>query len=126
MCCCLCTAGPDRREFTPPVHNTQSTVHSHSTIKCNLSVRITKKFSLKMTQQVRNMWECVTIDDKTLFVHLLVSSVFVCTSSFNVHVGGRQFTAQLCVLCETRNKHCAVPQQHYTTGLCNGEALCLL
>jgi hypothetical protein len=23
------------------------------------------------------MWECVTIDDKTLFVHLLVSSIFV-------------------------------------------------
>jgi hypothetical protein len=23
------------------------------------------------------MWECVTIDDKTLFVHLLVISVFV-------------------------------------------------
>jgi hypothetical protein len=30
-----------------------------------------------MTQQGRNMWECVTIDDKTLFVHLLVISVFV-------------------------------------------------
>jgi hypothetical protein len=25
-----------------------------------------------MTQQGRNMHECVTIDDKTLFVHLLV------------------------------------------------------
>jgi hypothetical protein len=34
--------------------STQSTAHSHSTIKCNLSVRITKKFSLKMTQQGRN------------------------------------------------------------------------
>jgi hypothetical protein len=30
-----------------------------------------------MTQQGRNMWECVTIGDKTLFVHLLVNSVFV-------------------------------------------------
>jgi hypothetical protein len=30
-----------------------------------------------MTEQGRNMWECVTIDDKTLFVHLLVISVFV-------------------------------------------------
>jgi hypothetical protein len=30
-----------------------------------------------MTQQGRNMYECVTIDDKTLFVHLLVISVFV-------------------------------------------------
>jgi hypothetical protein len=30
-----------------------------------------------MTQQGRNMQECVTIDDKTLFVHLLVISVFV-------------------------------------------------
>jgi hypothetical protein len=28
-----------------------------------------------MTQQGRNMWECVTIDDKALFVHLLVISV---------------------------------------------------
>jgi hypothetical protein len=30
-----------------------------------------------MTQQGWNMWECVTIDGKTLFVHLLVISVFV-------------------------------------------------
>jgi hypothetical protein len=30
-----------------------------------------------MTQQARNIEECVTIDDKTLFVHLLVISVFV-------------------------------------------------
>jgi hypothetical protein len=30
-----------------------------------------------MTQQGRNVYECVTIDDKTLFVHLLVISVFV-------------------------------------------------
>jgi hypothetical protein len=30
-----------------------------------------------MTQQGRNMCECVTIDDKTLFVHLFVISVFV-------------------------------------------------
>jgi hypothetical protein len=30
-------------EFTPPVHSTQSTAHSHSNIKCNLSVTI-KKF----------------------------------------------------------------------------------
>jgi hypothetical protein len=35
-------AGRDRREFTPPVHSTQSTAHSHLTIKCNLSVTITK------------------------------------------------------------------------------------
>jgi hypothetical protein len=33
----------------------QSTAHSHSTIKCNLSVVITRTFSLKMTQQGRNM-----------------------------------------------------------------------
>jgi hypothetical protein len=30
-----------------------------------------------MAQQDRNMQECVTIDDKTLFVYLLVISVFV-------------------------------------------------
>jgi hypothetical protein len=35
--------------------STQSTAHSHSTITCNLSLMITKKFSLKMTQQGRNM-----------------------------------------------------------------------
>jgi hypothetical protein len=35
-------AGPDRGGFTPPVHNTQSTAHSHSTVKCNLSVTIKK------------------------------------------------------------------------------------
>jgi hypothetical protein len=35
--------------------STQLTAHSHSTIKCNLSVTITKKFSLKMTQQGQNM-----------------------------------------------------------------------
>jgi hypothetical protein len=35
-------AGRDRREFTPPVHSTPSTAHSHSTVKCNLSVTITK------------------------------------------------------------------------------------
>jgi hypothetical protein len=57
--------------------STQSTAHSHSNIKCNLSVTITKKFSLKMTQQGRNTQACVTIDVKTLFVHLLVISVFV-------------------------------------------------
>jgi hypothetical protein len=28
-------------------------------------------------QQGRNMYVCVTFDDKTLFVHLLVISVFV-------------------------------------------------
>jgi hypothetical protein len=28
-----------------------------------------------MTQWARNMYECVTIDDKTLFVHLLVISI---------------------------------------------------
>jgi hypothetical protein len=37
------------RELTPP-KTTQYTA-----IKFNLSVKITKKFSLKMTQQVRNM-----------------------------------------------------------------------
>jgi hypothetical protein len=56
--------------------STQPIALSHSTIKCNLSVTITKRLSLKMTQQGRNMLECVTIDDKTLFVHLLVISVF--------------------------------------------------
>jgi hypothetical protein len=29
-------------EFTPPVHSTQSTAHSHSTVKCNFSVITTE------------------------------------------------------------------------------------
>jgi hypothetical protein len=35
---CTAHAGPDPIEFTPPVHSTQSTAHSHSTIMCNLSL----------------------------------------------------------------------------------------
>jgi hypothetical protein len=35
--------------------STQLAAHSHSTIKCNLGATITKKFSLNMTQQGRNM-----------------------------------------------------------------------
>jgi hypothetical protein len=46
-----CRPGPQRVH----VSSTQSTAHSHSTVKCNLSVTITKNFSLKMTQQGRNM-----------------------------------------------------------------------
>jgi hypothetical protein len=66
-----------RRELSVVRACSAMQAHSHSTIKCNLSVTITKKFSLKMTQQGRNMQECVTIDDKTLFVHLLVINVSV-------------------------------------------------
>jgi hypothetical protein len=33
-----------------------------------------------MTQKGRNMYECVTIDDKALFVHFLVISVFASIS----------------------------------------------
>jgi hypothetical protein len=40
-----------------------------------------------MTQQVRNTKECVTINDKTLFVHLLVISVFVYV--MNIWRGGK-------------------------------------
>jgi hypothetical protein len=39
-----------------------------------------------MTQQGRNMWECVTIDDKALFVHLLVISVFVIIHHSSCHL----------------------------------------
>jgi hypothetical protein len=47
---------PDREQFTPP-KTTQYTVNStlSSTAKCNPSVTVTKKFSVKMTQQGRNM-----------------------------------------------------------------------
>jgi hypothetical protein len=46
MCCWLCTAlfWEARTLCGPDLHrSTQSTAHSHSTIKCNLSVTITKK-----------------------------------------------------------------------------------
>jgi hypothetical protein len=39
-------------EFTPPVHSTQSTAHYHSTIKCNLSVTITKSCPWKWPSRV--------------------------------------------------------------------------
>jgi hypothetical protein len=39
-----------------------------------------------MTQQGRNIYECVTIDDETLLVHLLVISVFVC-NVYRLYVG---------------------------------------
>jgi hypothetical protein len=42
----------DRREFTPPVHSTQSTAHCHSTIKCNLSVTITESSSWRWPSRV--------------------------------------------------------------------------
>jgi hypothetical protein len=78
MCCWLCPqAGTTGSSRLQKQRSTQSTAHSHSTVKCNLSVTITKNSSLKLTPQGRNMWECVTIDHKTLFVHLLVISVFV-------------------------------------------------
>jgi hypothetical protein len=32
----------DHTEFTPPAHSTQSTAHSHSTVKCNPSVTVTE------------------------------------------------------------------------------------
>jgi hypothetical protein len=48
-------AGTAESSHLQKQRSTQSTAHSHSTIQCNLSVTITKKFSLKMTQQGRNM-----------------------------------------------------------------------
>jgi hypothetical protein len=57
-------ASPDHREFTPPkghaVHNQQLNYKVQP--QCNHS----RKFSLKMTQQGRNMYECPTSDEKTL------------------------------------------------------------
>jgi hypothetical protein len=45
-----------------------------------------------MTQQGRNMYECVMIDDKTLFAHLLVISVFAlhpCFSALIIYGKGK-------------------------------------
>jgi hypothetical protein len=51
MCCWQCTRGVNFPR-SRPAGSTQSTAHSHSTIKCNLSVTITKKFSLKRPSRV--------------------------------------------------------------------------
>jgi hypothetical protein len=55
---CVVFGGVNCLRSRPALHtavSTQSTAHSHSTVKCDLSVMITKKFSLKMTQQGRNL-----------------------------------------------------------------------
>jgi hypothetical protein len=49
-----CTASGESSRLQKK-RSTQSRAHSHSTIKCNLRATLTKKFSLKMTQQGRNM-----------------------------------------------------------------------
>jgi hypothetical protein len=61
------------------MHDTpQCTVNSTFSLNCIVqrSVTTTEGFSLKMAQQGRNMSECVIIDEKKLFVHLLVFKVF--------------------------------------------------
>jgi hypothetical protein len=69
-----CSAGPDRREFTPSVHSTNSTAHSHSTVKCNLSV--TTESSLWRWPSRVETYRSVLQLKKKLFVHLLVINVF--------------------------------------------------
>jgi hypothetical protein len=55
-CCFGRGPGPGARRPralpTPPVHNTQSTAHSHSTVKCNLSVTVTKSSPLRWPSRV--------------------------------------------------------------------------
>jgi hypothetical protein len=59
----------DHREFTPPKQrSTQAKAHSHSTLKCNLSVTTTESSPWRWPSRVETC--------KTLFVHLLVVSVF--------------------------------------------------
>jgi hypothetical protein len=74
-------ASRDRGEFTPPVHSTQSTAHSHSTIKCNLSVTITKRSPWRWPSRVETCRSVLRLMIK-LFVHLLVISVFANSYSF--------------------------------------------
>jgi hypothetical protein len=68
-------AGRDRREFTPPVHSTQSTAHSHSTIKCYLTVTITKSSPWRWLSRVETCSSVLQLMIK-LFAHLLVISCF--------------------------------------------------
>jgi uncharacterized Fe-S cluster protein YjdI len=56
--------------------STQSTAHSHSTVKCNPSVTVMKSSPWRWPSRIETC-RSVTIDDKSLFVHLLVISVFV-------------------------------------------------
>jgi hypothetical protein len=115
MCCWLCTGGVNCLRSQPPAagtaessrlqkqRSTPSRTHSHSTIKCNPSVTITKMFSLKMTQQGRSVlrlmikpsycfWSWLLNLGGTCFglrLQLLlmsVSGVFVCSC-----VGGGAF-----------------------------------
>jgi hypothetical protein len=53
--CTAVQAGTAESSRLQKQRSTQSTAHYHSAVKCNLSVTITKKFSLKMNQQGRNM-----------------------------------------------------------------------
>jgi hypothetical protein len=55
-----------------------------------------------MTQQGRNMYGCVTIDDKTLFVRLLVISVFVKRTTFET------LKSDVMCLCYKHSIMCAV------------------
>jgi hypothetical protein len=71
-------SGLDRGKFTPQKQcSTQSTAHSHSTVKCNLSVTVTKSSPWRWPSKAETCRSVLTIDDKTLFVHLLAISVFV-------------------------------------------------
>jgi hypothetical protein len=56
--------------------STQSTAHSHSTIKCNLSVTITKCSPWRWPSRFEACRSVLQLMIKTLFVHLFVISVF--------------------------------------------------
>jgi hypothetical protein len=61
-----------------------------------------------MTQQGLSMQDCVTIDDKTLFVHLLVISVFVWYSArtWNTYGNLKVYKAQkMCVYTEVTERN---------------------
>jgi alkyl hydroperoxide reductase subunit AhpC len=50
---CLWRRGRDRREFTPPVHSTQSTAHSHSTIVHASSTQYTVNSTFSLNYKVQ-------------------------------------------------------------------------
>jgi hypothetical protein len=67
-----CKPGPQ----TVHASSTQSTAHSHSIIKCNLSVTITKSSPWRWSSRVETCRNVLQLMIK-LFVHLLVVSVLV-------------------------------------------------
>jgi hypothetical protein len=88
---CYCTgqAGTTESSRLQKQRSTQSTAHSLSNIKCNLSVTITKSSPWRWPSRVETCRSVLRLMIKTLFVNLLVISVFV---HFTVFAGDCYWT----------------------------------